>query len=210
MTNPTTGTATVTTYDPGPGGWLRCETEDISRALERSLLGRVADQQGAAWVRFTDDGGRLVPAQVVLSGAVTTDTLRGLHLGRAEAWANGPGAARLRAKMDDPAPDPAADLDQAVPRRRRRGKDTATAPGRIEVPAGGPGPGRGRGDDFYRQVAAVYTAAAAQGQPPGDAVKKAAGRRPDGDEWPPSTVNRWVREARRKGFLAPGRVGRVG
>lgn len=207
MTSPTT--ATMTTYDPGPGGWVRCETESVSRALERSLGRRVSGPE-TAWVRFSDDAGRLVPAQVVLSGAVTTDALRGLALGRAEAWANGPGAVALRSKMDDPAPDPAADLDRVIPRGRRRRQATATAPPRIDVPDGGPGAGRGRGDDFYRQVASVYTAAAASGQAPGEAVKAAAGSRPDGGEWPPSTVNRWVREARRKGFLAPGRAGKVG
>ena len=208
----------TTTYDAGPAGWVR-----------------VTYEEGTAWVRFTDDGGRLVPAQVLLdpsAGVVTANTFKRLHLGRTEAWANGPGAEALRAKMDDAGPDLTAALDQAVPRpasaRRGSGRGrkhfTVTVPV-LDVPAGGPGAGRGHGDDFYRQVAAVYTDAATRGEAPGMAIALAAagglpmvtvpegmdpGEALDQVLPPRSTVNRWVREARRRGFLAPGRVGKVG
>ena len=207
-----------TEYAAGPAGWVR-----------------VTYEEGTAWVRFRDDGGRLVPAQVVLDPSaevVTANTFKRLLLGRAEAWANGPGAEVLRAKMDEAGPELTAALDQAVPRpssaRRGSGRGrkhfTVTVPV-LDVPAGGPGAGRGHGDDFYRQVAAVYTDAATKGEAPGMAIAQAAAGglvmfsvADGGDEGaaldrvlpPRSTVNRWVREARRRGFLAPGRVGKVG
>ena len=62
-----------------------------------------------------------------------------------------------------------------------------------EVPEGNRKP-----DEFYRQVAAVYgSLSGASGSP---AVKIAERK-----GLPVSTVHRWVKEARRRGFLPPGR-----
>jgi len=209
----------TTTYDAGPAGWVR-----------------VTYDEGTAWVRFRDDGGRLVPAQVLLdpvAQVVTVNTFKRLLLGRAEAWANGQGAANLRTKIDDAGPDLTAALDQAVPRpssaprgrgqgRGRKHLGTFSVPV-LDVPA--EPPAGGYGDDFYRGVAAVYTDAATKGERPVWAIQiAAAGGLPiysvgEGEDegealarvlTKRSTVNRWVREARRRGFLAPGRVGKVG
>lgn len=194
----------MTTYDAGDGGWVRVTFAD--------------DLDRPAFVRFVDDGGRLVSDQVVLAGGVDTDALRRLQLGRIEAWANGAGAKPLRAGMGRTAPDPAAELGEVVPRRRRGRRVVTVAVPVLDVPDGGPGAGRGHGDDFYRQVADVYRHAAAEGRPPVLEIASAAaggvvvakGDDPTAALPPPSTVHRWIREARRRGFLPPGRVGKSG
>lgn len=69
----------------------------------------------------------------------------------------------------------------------------------LDVPAGRPYP-----DDFYRQVAELYAALVAAGRQPAPVIAEANGV-------PATTVHRWVRVARERGFLGPaagrGRAG---
>ena len=59
-------------------------------------------------------------------------------------------------------------------------------------------------DSFYRRVAAAYTRLAHEGRGPGTTLSEINGV-------PTTTVNRWVKEARRRKLLAPaGAKGRVG
>jgi hypothetical protein len=58
-------------------------------------------------------------------------------------------------------------------------------------------------ESFYRQVAAVYTELAAHGNRPAVELAEANGV-------PITTAHRWVKEARRRGFLPPGQKGRAG
>jgi hypothetical protein len=59
-------------------------------------------------------------------------------------------------------------------------------------------------DTFYRKVAAAYTRLAHEHRPPAQVLA-------DVNRVPKSTVVRWIREARRRGFLAPaGGKGRIG
>jgi hypothetical protein len=59
-------------------------------------------------------------------------------------------------------------------------------------------------DGFYRKVSAAYTRLAHEGRPPAETLAATNGV-------PKTTVNRWVREARRRGLLAPaGGKGRIG
>ncbi|HEX7277794.1 MAG TPA: hypothetical protein VF244_10510 [Acidimicrobiales bacterium] len=178
----------TTHYDPGVGGWLRVTLPD--------------DDARPAFVRFIDAEGRLVIADVALTGGVDTDGLRRLPLGRIEAWANGAGADRLRAGLDKAGPDLAVELAVAFPKRRWRQVATAEVPVLV-VPTD-----RDKGDDFYRQVAEVYRAAAAAGHPPAREIATAADS--GGTPVPASTAHRWIREARRRGYLPPGRVGKAG
>lgn len=60
-------------------------------------------------------------------------------------------------------------------------------------------------DEFYRQVAAAYREYALQSRSP---AKQIAAE--DGPDVPVTTAHRWVREARRRGFLPPIRKGAVG
>ena len=56
---------------------------------------------------------------------------------------------------------------------------------------------------FYQRVAAVYRQRVAESNRPAVEMANANGV-------PVSTVHRWVKEARRRGFLPPGQKGRRG
>jgi hypothetical protein len=58
-------------------------------------------------------------------------------------------------------------------------------------------------DAFYRQVAQAYREYAPETRAPAVAIAKEAGV-------PAGTAQGWVREARRRGFLPPGRKGKAG
>lgn len=58
-------------------------------------------------------------------------------------------------------------------------------------------------DDFLKDVAAQYRWVSASGELPGPAMAEQTGA-------PVRTVQRWVYEARKRGFLPPGRPGRAG
>lgn len=69
---------------------------------------------------------------------------------------------------------------------------------RIEAPDG-----TRRPDSFYRKVAELYGFLAGRSRSPAAEIAQANGL-------PVTTVHRWVKEARRRGFLPPGRRGRAG
>jgi hypothetical protein len=69
---------------------------------------------------------------------------------------------------------------------------------RLRIPYGNKYP-----DTFYERVAKAYETAVANGEPPAQAMSNANGV-------PLTTVHRWVREARRRGVLAPAQKGRKG
>lgn len=58
-------------------------------------------------------------------------------------------------------------------------------------------------DGFYREVARAYGSAVTETPGPAPLLAKEAGV-------PVTTVHRWIREARRRGFLSRGRRGRAG
>ncbi|MEX2556342.1 MAG: hypothetical protein WEB06_11990 [Actinomycetota bacterium] len=64
-------------------------------------------------------------------------------------------------------------------------------------------PGHRKPDDFYVTVGGLYRRLVANGVRPAPALAEA-------NRVPETTVHRWIREARRRGFLAPGRKGRAG
>ncbi len=209
----------------GSGGWVRYQ----SRQLER----------GVAFVRFGDHGGRLVLRELFVAGpdgGIDPEAVRRLPLGRIEAWANDVGhAAMIRSRLDTPAPDlrraigyfassstpvrpgnehwvarmfeaqvPDSEEPQAPMRELTRplGSAIVVSPdlpsGEVDVP-----PRRPYSDEFYRQVASVYSALAAQ-------IRAPAAVMADANHVPLSTVHRWVKETRKRGFLAPGQRGRAG
>jgi hypothetical protein len=64
-------------------------------------------------------------------------------------------------------------------------------------------PGARKSDVFYQRVAALYSQRATQSSRPAVEMANANGV-------PVTTVHRWVKEARRRGFLPPGQRGRRG
>jgi hypothetical protein len=63
--------------------------------------------------------------------------------------------------------------------------------------------GRGRPDSFYDAVAAAYRDLARRSSRPAAELAETHGV-------PVTTAHRWIKEARRRGFLAPGRPGKAG
>lgn len=145
-------------------------------------------------VRAGDDGRVVITDLFVHGDQITADVLRSLSVPRLEALLNAspPPAAR------------AADDDLTVRRLRGRARNAA------EPTLGRHGPRatltRPDGQDpevFYRLVAEVYTEHATTSSAPAKAIANEA-------DVPVTTAHRWVREARRRGFLPPGRKGRAG
>jgi hypothetical protein len=149
------------------------------------------------------DGGRLVLTGLHIDGSPSADLLRAIPVGRIEATANAqlsvthhaidtPPVLNVRARPV--APPVVGDLGWemvepalAVPRAAPAGSVRS----------------RGRPDVFYRQVADVYLDFAQHSPRPACDLADRHGV-------PVSTAHRWVKEARRRGFLPPGRPGKSG
>lgn len=148
-------------------------------------------------------GGRLVLTGLRIEGTPSAELLRAIPVGRIEAAANAQLAAVEAVSGTTPivnsrarpvAPPVAEDVgwEMVEPSLAVTRATPADAP-RL----------RGRPDIFYREVADVYlTFAQASPRPACDLA--------DRHGVPVSTAHRWVKEARRRGFLPPGRPGKSG
>ena len=129
------------------------------------------------------DDGRLHLVEMHLDGVLSAEALRSIPVGRIEAAANAqlhPTATEAGGEVDVPAGAPSTLPDDL--------RDTA-------VP--------GYPDAFYVAVAAVYRRLAATSpRPVADLARDNA--------VPVTTAQRWVKEARRRGMLGPGRPGKAG
>jgi hypothetical protein len=201
----------------GKGGWVLFEARDLPVPT---------------YIRFALAGtGRLVVRELYIAGEdrLSPATMRRLPLGDMEMLANEPGMRRL---IVERLGEPGADLRRlaahhgttfgpgaehwvarsfaaqikgsgepqpSMPRRAPWRPQTVTGPDvKLTVPSTVPYP-----DDFYRAVADAYRFLALRSPRP--AVELA-----DANGVPPSTTRRWVKEARRRGVLAPGQKGRRG
>jgi hypothetical protein len=156
------------------------------------------------------DGGRLVLTGLRVEGAPTAELLRAIPVGRIEAAANAqlvivddavvPAPLAQRPTRPDPwTPDggwETSDPARAVP---RPSPAAPSPPGGLSSPGGR----RGRPDGFYRDVAHAYLDLAQASTRPVAVLAERHGV-------PATTVHRWVKEARRRGFLPPGRPGKSG
>lgn len=157
--------------------------------------------------------GRLVLTGLRIDGEPTAQVLRSIPVGRIEAAAN----AQLTVVED--AVVPAAVMHRRrpaslEPKESERGWDT-TSPARAQTRPTGPagtvlelaqqrdGTRRRHSDDFYRHVAAAYLSLAQASSRPAAELAEANGV-------PVSTTHRWIKEARHRGFLPPGRPGKAG
>jgi hypothetical protein len=155
------------------------------------------------------DGGRLVLTGLRVEGVPTAELLRAIPVGRIEATAN----AQLSIVDDEVVPAPPVRLPEH-PGRVAEAADggwdvpdpgvAVPRPGaRAPVPDSNGGGRRGRPDGFYRDVARAYLDLAQASTRPVAVLAEANGV-------PPTTAHRWVKEARRRGFLPPGRPGKAG
>lgn len=205
----------------GNGGWVRYQSNALSAPV---------------FARLEDRAGRLVLVDLFLpavDGTIDTTLLRAIPTGRIEAWANMPRVAEsIRAALNLPAPDlrravsyfatsfgrrarrtwvtrmlaaqvdgsdePQVEMLELAPRLIDPLFDLASVNARLAVPKG-----RNYGDDFYKQVASIYARLASKVRNPVATIAEANGV-------PLSTVQRWVREARRRGFLPGALPGKRG
>ncbi|WP_157472240.1 hypothetical protein [Frankia sp. EAN1pec] len=187
---------------PGNGGWVRINDPRLP---------------GWLYVRFEpDDRGRLRPRDLFLEGAdepITARHLRSVPLEDAEAWANGMrGQDSVAGRLPIVAPDlrgyaatfattygkpVSAPTKKAPPR-----PPIPDAPTVERAPLRRP-EGRALPDAFLEEVAGAYSALAQNGQKPAPVIAAEA-------EVPVTTVHRWIKEARRRGLLAPARRGATG
>jgi hypothetical protein len=209
-------------------------TERVWNGYGGWVLYRSTDLPCPVFIRFADVEARLVPVDLFIENddGIDVNLLRRIPLGRLESWANtGKTAKAIR---DDLAAQPGPDLRTAV-RFFRHGLGPAYEPTAspnewpllmllaqyddvdgpvMELPrlatvtrdhsAALPTPkSRPYPDSFYRHVAEVYGRLIEVGKKPAPAISEA-------NNVPITTAHRWVREARRRGFLPPARAGRAG
>ncbi len=186
---------------------------------------------GTVLVRVTaDPGGRLVLTGLRIDGAPSADLLRSIPVGRIEAAANAqltivgdavipatpaPAAPARRPNHRRRAPNPdgrgweTSDPGRAVVRppaavrppavARRSGEQAQTGAAALARV----GARRGRPDSFYQAVAHTYLDLAQASTRPAAELAEANGV-------PVTTAHRWIKEARRRRFLPPGRPGTAG
>jgi hypothetical protein len=203
----------------GNGGWIAFRDE----GMPSPVFVRVVDQDG----RLTP-----VDLFIADDAGLNTDALRAVPLGRIESWVNEPPVARaIRYRLNMPGPllrtavshyatsygssakhwvarmmrsQLKGDTERRVEPRADAWEWSVDAPSgptpsaELEVPGGRPYP-----DQFYAQVAAVYSALARHGAPPAKTLAAANGV-------PATTAHRWIREARSRGYLPPARQGKAG
>lgn len=145
--------------------------------------------------------GRLVLAGLRIDGELSAELLRAIPVGRIEAAAN----AQLTIVNDhvvlSATPGP---RDGAMPRQPRP-VDTGwemTDPVGATARPNGTRRG-GRPDSFYQGVAGRYQDLTQRSSRPAADLAEA-------DNVPVTTAHRWIKEARRRGFLPPGRPGKTG
>lgn len=161
-----------------------------------------SDKVPAICLRFGDDDGRLrvVEMHWAPGTPVSPDMLRRVQLGKIETWVNRHENAReLRERLARREPN----LRRLASSLDEEGGKLASMPryriAHLPVPEG-----RGRyPDSFYQRVGELYSYLEAT---EGGAASSLA----DANDVPVTTIHRWVKEARRRGFLPPGRRGKAG
>ncbi|SNT56667.1 hypothetical protein SAMN05443665_104568 [Actinomadura meyerae] len=147
-------------------------------------------------VKLAENGRYKITDLFLHGGQIEADQFRGISISRLEAQINALSAIE-RPTLDADAPDDELTLPTL---RRRAGKAQA---GRQQLIEKLQRPTGQNPDGFYRRVAVAYADQAAVTRSPAKALADEA-------EVPVTTVHRWVREARRRGFLPPAEQGKAG
>jgi hypothetical protein len=162
---------------------------------------------GTVLVQVTaDPRGRLILTGLRIEGAPTAELLRAIPVGRIEAAAN----AQLSV-VDDAivAAAPPGRRNAPAAREPHLSDDGWEAPDPLRAalrrsrPVSMPRTGTRRPDDFYRGIARAYLDLAQTSARP-------AAELAETHHVPATTAHRWIKEARRRGFLPPGRPGKAG
>lgn len=152
-------------------------------------------------VRLADDG-RLVITDLFMHGdELTAEMVRGISLSRLEAQLNAGVIPTDWAQGGQYNRD-----DKDVTLRKLRSRVRSISAQRLVSKIERDGLARPTGQDpeeFYRLVARAYSDYAAETKAPAKALADEA-------KVPTTTAHRWVREARRRGFLPPARKGKAG
>lgn len=164
----------------GEGGWVR--VDGVPGVEEVEI--RVAETSG----------GRFAIVEIRLDASViTADVMRAIPIGKIEAGINGPGVVddiRDLASLPNPGRFVSAgEFERPASRWAGRAQ--------LKVPAE-----RKKPDEFYARVARLFSELSLRDSSPAVTIARA-------NDVPPSTVHRWVKEARRRGLLAPGQRGRA-
>lgn len=160
-------------------------------------------------VRVRDQGGRLVITDMYIHAPeITPEILRGISVSRVQATINA-----LQPRPDDLF----AEVLRAVVYSTVLPGDDVPEPSLTELRSRTPTAGTGEKPDrprltrpdgippeeFYPRVATAYTEYAPQTRAPAKEIATEAGV-------PVTTAHRWIREARRRGFLPPAMKGKAG
>lgn len=161
-------------------------------------------------VQLTSTDGRQRIDRMEIAGDVSARVLRSIPIGRIEASANttfGQDPAEtseVDAELIRPAPPAAVpdgfELDDAGEIHERPAADDDREP---DLVLEGAAPRTRKPDDFYERVADLYRRLSVYSSRPAADIADANGV-------PVTTVHRWVKEARHRDLLPPGRVGAAG
>ena len=175
---------TTLEFTVGPGGWLQAWVRRPDGGLESIVVVRLAPDSGGNW---HPDGALYVMPP-------TQEKLRALPLRRIDvAVAASPGIREMLAKRyEEEAPEPGPELLKAL-----SGYVQPEPLPPLERPRG-----RNLPDEFYETVADRYRDAAARGLNPRTAIASSASVSTD-------VAGRWVRQARKRGYLPPTEPGKV-
>ena len=194
---------------PPPPYWLELWLRDDGLVTAQAL------------VKVDDLDGELVVTRLIVTGVpLSSDEIRRIPLARIAAmakrvyrygdrqlWLDGLVVATTTPPPDLVEADKRIDAYLTWPTGEYRQADPPQGffpPERPEQPESPPlaRPDR-RNPEFYRQVASAYNAAASRSRRPVAVLAAEAGV-------PHNTARHWIREARRRGYLPPGRRGRAG
>lgn len=193
----------------GPGGLVRvriADDEEDDYKRPPTIAAQRRDGDPDLLVRFADAGGRLQIVELWFKGgdrAVTLATLRALPLVQLERLFNEPSEARQIRKFlaeDSPQVEPLVEQMPVHMGVRRGLPDSLRGTHRVRLAMP-----EVVDDEFLIELARAYHAHVAAGRPPAPAIAEEVGGAVS-----VRTVHGWVRKARERGYLAPGRRGAAG
>ena len=176
-------------FTVGPGGWLHVGVRSKLR-MEQYVCVRLRPDKKGRWGSdgtvfvsgLTPEGLRAIPLRRILLAVEASESLR----------------EKLALRLEEVAPDPGVEFDEFM----RAGSgflvpEPIPPPVKLERPAG-----RNLPDVFYEAVGDAYRVALRRGEAPRTTIAEAAGVSSE-------VAGRWVRQARKRGYLPATEPGKV-